>query len=183
MVLLFHKSVLFSDDAAIVGCISQGNDLEYRKVITNFVDWCELNHLHISPCMPKQMMISFSQKWLHTAQVNIQNLDRDIGGVQICGCSTVSWTGHATLMPWTRRTRAISIQWEDWGPLECADHCQGLFNDCVCSGLLEQQLLREGQEETQQAGQMCQDLGQVDICHGQQLPPPSWVCGRPEQLL
>lgn len=88
MVLLFYKSVLSSDDAAIAGCISQGNDLEYRKVITNFVDWCELNHLQISPSRSKQMMIRFSQKWLHTAQVNIQNLDRDIGGVQICGCSS-----------------------------------------------------------------------------------------------
>ena len=32
-----HK---FSDDTAIVACVTEGNDLEYRKVITNFVAWC-----------------------------------------------------------------------------------------------------------------------------------------------
>ncbi|KAI3358233.1 hypothetical protein L3Q82_003228 [Scortum barcoo] len=32
----------FSDDTAIVGCVSEGNDCEYRKVIMDFVDWCEL---------------------------------------------------------------------------------------------------------------------------------------------
>ncbi|KAI3355776.1 hypothetical protein L3Q82_004348 [Scortum barcoo] len=34
----------FSDDTAIVGCVSEGNDCEYRKVIMDLVDWCELNH-------------------------------------------------------------------------------------------------------------------------------------------
>ncbi|KAI3356448.1 hypothetical protein L3Q82_017659 [Scortum barcoo] len=38
----------FSDDTAIVGCVSEGNDCEYRKVIMDFVDWCELNHLQVN---------------------------------------------------------------------------------------------------------------------------------------
>ncbi|KAI3352149.1 hypothetical protein L3Q82_020960 [Scortum barcoo] len=29
-------------------CVSEGNDCEYRKVIMNFVDWCELNHLQVN---------------------------------------------------------------------------------------------------------------------------------------
>ncbi|TWW71212.1 putative RNA-directed DNA polymerase from transposon BS [Takifugu flavidus] len=38
----------FSDDTAIIGRVSEGNELEYREVITNFVAWCKLNHLHIN---------------------------------------------------------------------------------------------------------------------------------------
>ena len=30
----------FSDDTAIVGCFTKGNELEYRGVITSFVEWC-----------------------------------------------------------------------------------------------------------------------------------------------
>ena len=35
----------FSDDTTIVGCVSEGNEQEYRGVITNF-NGCECNHLH-----------------------------------------------------------------------------------------------------------------------------------------
>ena len=38
----------FSDDTAIVARVSEVNDLEHREVITNFVAWCELNHLCIN---------------------------------------------------------------------------------------------------------------------------------------
>ncbi|KAI3364550.1 hypothetical protein L3Q82_011346, partial [Scortum barcoo] len=39
-----HLQKFSDDDTAIVGCVSEGNDCEYRKVIMDFVDWCELNH-------------------------------------------------------------------------------------------------------------------------------------------
>ncbi|KAI3358105.1 hypothetical protein L3Q82_003113 [Scortum barcoo] len=44
----------FSDDTAIVGCVSEGNDCEYRKVIMDFVDWCELNHLQVNASKTKE---------------------------------------------------------------------------------------------------------------------------------
>lgn len=34
----------FSDDTAIVNYVSEGNDQEYRKVIKDFVCWCECNN-------------------------------------------------------------------------------------------------------------------------------------------
>ncbi|KAI3367289.1 hypothetical protein L3Q82_008332 [Scortum barcoo] len=52
----------FSDDTAIVGCVSEGNDCEYRKVIMDFVDWCELNHLQVNASKTKEMVIDFSRK-------------------------------------------------------------------------------------------------------------------------
>ncbi|KAI3364557.1 hypothetical protein L3Q82_011339 [Scortum barcoo] len=46
---------------AIVGCVSEGNDCEYRKVIMDFVDWCELNHLQVNASKTKEMVIDFSR--------------------------------------------------------------------------------------------------------------------------
>lgn len=34
------------DQTAIVRCVSEWNKEEYRKVIQNFADWCELKNLH-----------------------------------------------------------------------------------------------------------------------------------------
>ncbi|KAI3375171.1 hypothetical protein L3Q82_021081 [Scortum barcoo] len=66
----------FSDDTAIVGCVSEGNDCEYRKVIMDFVDWCELNHLQVNASKTKEMVINFSRKpSADIAPVNIQGLD------------------------------------------------------------------------------------------------------------
>ncbi|TWW63630.1 putative RNA-directed DNA polymerase from transposon BS [Takifugu flavidus] len=70
----------FSDDTAIVGRVSEGNELEYREVITNFVAWCELNHLCINTNKTKEVVIDFSRKASHTAPVNIQGLDIKIVG-------------------------------------------------------------------------------------------------------
>lgn len=53
--------------------VSQGNDKEYREVITNFAKRCELNHLHINPSKTKEVV---SRK--PHAPVKIQGLDTDI---------------------------------------------------------------------------------------------------------
>ncbi|KAI3357214.1 hypothetical protein L3Q82_015682 [Scortum barcoo] len=66
----------FSDDTAIVGCVSEGNDCEYRKVIMDFVDWCELNHLQVNASKTKEIVIDFGRKpSSEIAPVNIQGLD------------------------------------------------------------------------------------------------------------
>lgn len=68
----------FSDDTAIVGCVSEGNDLEYREVIKDFVSWCEVNHLHINASKTKEMMIDFRRNTPHSTPVNIQGLDIEV---------------------------------------------------------------------------------------------------------
>ncbi|TWW54950.1 hypothetical protein D4764_0247780 [Takifugu flavidus] len=68
----------FSDDTAIVRRVSEGNKLEYREVITNFVAWCELNHLRINASKTKEVVIDFSRKASHIAPMNIQGLDIEI---------------------------------------------------------------------------------------------------------
>ncbi|KAI3357228.1 hypothetical protein L3Q82_015689 [Scortum barcoo] len=63
-------------DTAVVGCVSEGNDCEYRKVIMDFVDWCELNHLQVSASKTKEIVIDFSRKpSSNIAPLNNQGLD------------------------------------------------------------------------------------------------------------
>ncbi|KAI3359068.1 hypothetical protein L3Q82_002570 [Scortum barcoo] len=60
----------------VVVCSTEGNDCEYRKVIMDFVDWCELNHLQANASKTKEMVIDFSRKpSSDIAPVNIQGLD------------------------------------------------------------------------------------------------------------
>ena len=66
----------FSDDTAIVGCVSQGDEREYRTVISDFVDWCDRNHLQLNTSKTKEMVVDFRRRGTpHTAPVNIQGLD------------------------------------------------------------------------------------------------------------
>ncbi|XP_077477079.1 paraspeckle component 1-like isoform X2 [Stigmatopora argus] len=58
----------FSDDTAIVGRVTDGNDLEYRGVITAFVDWCRQNHLYINTSKTKEMVIDFRRNPQQTTQ-------------------------------------------------------------------------------------------------------------------
>ena len=65
----------FSDDSAIVGCVSEGNELEYRSVIMDFVDWCERNHLCLNTSKTKEMVIDPRRKAPPHTPVNIQGSD------------------------------------------------------------------------------------------------------------
>ena len=55
-----------SDDKAIVGRVSEGNELECRGVIWDFVNWWEQNHLCITAGKTKELVIDFRKKALHT---------------------------------------------------------------------------------------------------------------------
>ncbi|CAL9691782.1 unnamed protein product [Knipowitschia caucasica] len=68
----------FSDDSAIVGCVSEGNELEYRSVIKDFVDWCERNHLCLNTSKTKEMVIDFRRKPLSHTLLNIQGEDIEL---------------------------------------------------------------------------------------------------------
>ncbi|KAI3351397.1 hypothetical protein L3Q82_020212, partial [Scortum barcoo] len=49
----------FSDDTAIVGCVSEGTTtVSTGRLIMDFVDWCELNHLQVNASKTKEMQSS-----------------------------------------------------------------------------------------------------------------------------
>ncbi|XP_070399622.1 uncharacterized protein [Nothobranchius furzeri] len=68
----------YSDDLALVGCVFEVNDLEYRSVIMDFVDWCERNHLLLNTNETKEMEIDFQRNTPPHSPVNIQGEDIEV---------------------------------------------------------------------------------------------------------
>lgn len=56
----------------------EGNELEYRPAIKDFVDWCEHNHLYLNTSKVKEMVIDFWRRRLHHTLVNTQDYDTDM---------------------------------------------------------------------------------------------------------
>lgn len=49
--------------------MSEGNDLEYKGVIADFVNWREVNHLHINTSKTKEFVIDFNRNVPQTTPV------------------------------------------------------------------------------------------------------------------
>ncbi|GAA6088045.1 uncharacterized protein LOC111191308 [Tachysurus ichikawai] len=47
----------FADDTAIVGCIRSGQEEKNRKLIQDFVVWCDLNLLNLNTTNSKEMVV------------------------------------------------------------------------------------------------------------------------------
>ena len=69
----------FSDDSAIIGLITDGDDREYRELTHNFVDWCQQNRLQINAGKTKEMVVDF-RRCTHSplTPLNIQGMDIDM---------------------------------------------------------------------------------------------------------
>ena len=52
----------FSDDSAVVRCIREGEEGEYRTLIDYFVEWSEQSHLRLNTNKTKEMVIDFRRK-------------------------------------------------------------------------------------------------------------------------
>lgn len=48
-----------TDTTAAVGCIRSGQDEEYRKLIADFVEWCESRQFHLNSSKTKELMVDF----------------------------------------------------------------------------------------------------------------------------
>ncbi|KAI3357979.1 hypothetical protein L3Q82_003006 [Scortum barcoo] len=68
----------FSDDSAVVGLITDGDDREYRGLIQDFADWCLRNNLQINDGKTKELVVDF-RRCRHSppAPVSIQGTDID----------------------------------------------------------------------------------------------------------
>ncbi|KAI4884156.1 hypothetical protein NFI96_005461 [Prochilodus magdalenae] len=69
----------FSDDSAIMGLISDGEDREYRELTKDFVEWCQKNCLQINAGKTKELVVDFRRaKHSPLVPVNIQGTDIEI---------------------------------------------------------------------------------------------------------
>nr|XP_054605822.1 arginyl-tRNA--protein transferase 1 isoform X4 [Nothobranchius furzeri] len=52
----------YSDDSAVVGCIRDGQEAEYRELVERFVAWCGNNHLTLNVNKTKEMILRLQKK-------------------------------------------------------------------------------------------------------------------------
>ena len=64
----------FSDDSAIVGCIRDGQECEYRSLVDNFVQWCRNNHLQLNATKTKEMVVDFRRSQPPLLPVSIEGV-------------------------------------------------------------------------------------------------------------
>ena len=71
----------FSDDSAVVGCISEGQEEEYRALVDNFVEWTGQNHLQLNISKTREMVMDFRKK-RKTAAQPLRILGKDVEAVE-----------------------------------------------------------------------------------------------------
>ena len=52
----------FSDDTVVVGCVRDGQELEYRDLVAGFREWSSGNHLLLNVVKTKDMVVDFRRK-------------------------------------------------------------------------------------------------------------------------
>ncbi|KAI4888527.1 hypothetical protein NFI96_008530 [Prochilodus magdalenae] len=62
----------FSDDSAVVGCISRGDEDEYRATVNDFVAWCELNHLQLNVTKTKELVVDLRRDKAQVTPISIK---------------------------------------------------------------------------------------------------------------
>ncbi|KAK7880206.1 hypothetical protein WMY93_033125 [Mugilogobius chulae] len=68
----------FSDDCAIVGCTSRGQEAEYKRVVENFVNWCGQNYLQLNVSKTKELVVDFRMKRTVPSPIYISGTEVDI---------------------------------------------------------------------------------------------------------
>ena len=68
----------FSDDSAVVGCISKGEEAEYTAVVDKFVSWCWLNHLQLNTTKTKELVVDLRRTKTPVTPVSILGHNVDI---------------------------------------------------------------------------------------------------------
>ncbi|KAI4903481.1 hypothetical protein NFI96_006181 [Prochilodus magdalenae] len=67
----------FSDDSAVVGCISRGDEDEYRATVNDFVAWCELNHLQLNVTKTKELVVDLRRDKAQVTPISIKGVSVD----------------------------------------------------------------------------------------------------------
>ncbi|KAJ0028904.1 hypothetical protein NQD34_003901 [Periophthalmus magnuspinnatus] len=68
----------FSDDSAVVECISGGDEREYRTVVDNFVTWSEKNHLQLNVTKTKELVVDLRRTKAAVTPISIHGVSVDV---------------------------------------------------------------------------------------------------------
>ncbi|KAI4894837.1 hypothetical protein NFI96_004578 [Prochilodus magdalenae] len=106
----------FSDDTAIVGCVRNGQEREYRSLVEDFVEWCYTNHPNLNITKTKEMCIDFRRSRPSQQPISIKGVDVEVvRSYKYLGVHLDERLGE-TLSPSTRRHRADCTSSGGWGP-------------------------------------------------------------------
>lgn len=68
----------FLDDSAIVGCVCEEKEEEYRGVVDSFVEWCETNHLHLNTTKTKELVVDFRRRKSAPTPISINGVTVEV---------------------------------------------------------------------------------------------------------
>lgn len=68
----------FADDSAIVGCVGEGKEEEYRGIVESFIEWCAINHLHINSTKTKELVGDFHRRKSAPTPISINGVTVDV---------------------------------------------------------------------------------------------------------
>ena len=95
-----HNIQKFSDDTAIMGCIRDDEEEEYRSLVRNFAVWCHTNNLQLNNSKTKELVIDFGRGRPRPVLLGAEEVE------------VVDETGRAAQSSCTGRLRA---GWTSWG--------------------------------------------------------------------
>ncbi|TWW64024.1 putative RNA-directed DNA polymerase from transposon BS [Takifugu flavidus] len=92
----------FADDTAIVGCIRDNEEEEYRCLVRDFVAWCHNNGLQLNTSKTKELVIDFGRDRPRPRPVQI-------GTEEVEGVQTYKYLGLwlDNRLDWTSNTRQL----------------------------------------------------------------------------
>ncbi|KAI3361407.1 hypothetical protein L3Q82_013574 [Scortum barcoo] len=66
----------YADDTAIVGCIRDDREEEYRRLVGDFAAWCHTNHLQLNTSKTKELVIDFGRSRPRPRPVLLEGAER-----------------------------------------------------------------------------------------------------------
>uniref|UniRef100_A0A8C6W187 Reverse transcriptase domain-containing protein n=1 Tax=Nothobranchius furzeri TaxID=105023 RepID=A0A8C6W187_NOTFU len=68
----------YSDDSAVVGCIRDGQEAEFRELVERFVAWCGNNYLTLNVNKTKEMILDFRRNRVESNTVSIMGEEVEV---------------------------------------------------------------------------------------------------------
>ena len=71
--IIIMPGVKFFDDATLIGCIENADEIAYREEVQRMVDWCGKNNLVLNVSKTREMTIDFRKHKNPMCQLLIDN--------------------------------------------------------------------------------------------------------------
>ncbi|KAI3364558.1 hypothetical protein L3Q82_011340, partial [Scortum barcoo] len=197
----------YADDTAIVGCIRDDREEEYRRLVGDFAAWCHTNHLQLNTSKTKELVIDFGRSRPRPRPVLLEGAEVEaVDSYRYLGLwidNKLDWTTHTShlygktqsRMYFLRRLRSFNICSKLLQMFYQSVVASVLFYTVVCWGgsiskkdtsRLDKLIRRAGSVVGHEAGLSgdggrVEDSGQTPGYYGQCQPPSAHRHQQPEE--